>query len=160
MVRPRKVKTVEFEPNITYFKPRAVLLKDLEEVELTLDELETLRLANLEKLSQAHAATKMKIHQSTFQRTLTRAREKMTEALVNGKAIKIHGGEYKMPGGDKTGPIGAGMGRGFGRGPRGRMNGPIAAGPGGACICPKCGHQGSHGRGQPCNQIRRTNGNN
>ncbi|NQU79034.1 DUF134 domain-containing protein [Candidatus Woesearchaeota archaeon] len=164
MVRPRKIKLVGFEPGVTYFKPRAVPLKDIEEVEVTVDELETLRLVNLKKLSQADAAAKMQVHQSTFQRTLTRAREKITDALVNGKAIKIHGGEYKMPGGDGTGPIGPGMGRGFGRGSGigrgiglgagGRMGGPLAAGPGGVCRCPKCQHEQSHARGLPCNQMK------
>ncbi len=116
MVRPRKMKSVEFNPKITYFKPQAVPLRDLENVELTIDELETLRLANIEKLNQTDAASKMKIHQSTFQRTLTRAREKLTDALVNGKAIKIQGGEYNMAKGDKTGPEGKGprTGRGLG----------------------------------------------
>ena len=61
MVRPRKIKWVNFEPDVTYFKPRAVPLNQLEEVELTLDELETLRLSNLKKLSQEDAAKKMKI---------------------------------------------------------------------------------------------------
>ena len=51
MARPRKIKIVDFEPSITYFKPRAVPLNQLDEVELTLDELETLRLSSLEKLS-------------------------------------------------------------------------------------------------------------
>ncbi len=89
MPRPRKPKFVNFEPGVTYFKPRAVPLSTLEEVELSLEELEALRLSNLEKLKQTEAAKKMKIHQSTFQRTLTRAREKITDALVNGKAIQI-----------------------------------------------------------------------
>jgi len=153
MVRPRKIKWVNFEPGVTYFKPRAVPLSQLEEVELNLDELETLRLSNLEKLSQADAAIKMKIHQSTFQRTLTRAREKVTDALVNGKAIKIHGGEYKMPGGDGTGQKGQGRGMGRRRG-LGRMGGQFAAGPGGVCECPKCNYETAHVRGQPCNQIK------
>lgn len=161
MARPRKIKFVNFEPGVTYFKPRAVPLSKLEEVELTIDELETLRLSNLKKLNQTDAANKMKIHQSTFQRTLTRAREKITDALVNGKAIKIHGGEYKMPGGDRTGPIGGGrgLGRGMGRGfsaTGGRMGGPLAAGPGGLCKCPKCGNEQTHARGQPCNQLKCT----
>ena len=115
MVRPRKIKTINFEPDVTYFKPRTVPLNKLEEVEIMFDELETLRLSNLEKLSQADSADKMNIHQSTFQRTLSRAREKITDALVNGKAIKLHGGDI-MPGGDKTGPEGKGpkTGRGLG----------------------------------------------
>jgi predicted DNA-binding protein (UPF0251 family) len=147
MVRPRKVKIVNFEPGATYFKPRAIPLNQLEEVELTIDELETLRLSNLEKLSQADAALKMNIHQSTFQRTLTRAREKITDALVNGKAIKIHGGDYRMPGGDGTGPMGSGRGRGT-------MGGTFAAGPGGVCKCPSCGYELPHVTGQPCNERK------
>ena len=66
MVRPRKIKTVNFDPRITYFKPQGVPLNELEEVNLTVDELETLRLSNLEKTSQIDAADKMKVHQSTF----------------------------------------------------------------------------------------------
>jgi len=116
MVRPRKLKRINFEPNVTYFKPHAVPLSELQEVELTLDELETLRLSNIEKLNQVDAATEMNIHQSTFQRTLTRANEKITDALVNGKAIKIHGGEYKMPNRDGTGPKGEGSQTGAGMG--------------------------------------------
>ena len=54
-----------------------------------------------------------------------------------------------MPGGDRTGPYGnGGIGRGFGR-----MGGPLAAGPGGNCVCPKCGTVVGHVVGQPCNQI-------
>ncbi|MFH1590318.1 MAG: DUF134 domain-containing protein [archaeon] len=142
MARPRKIKQVDFEPDVTYFKPRAVPLNALEEVSLTIDELETLRLANVEKLNQTKAAEKMDIHQSTFQRTLTRAMEKVTDALVNGKAIKIHGGEYAMPRGDGQGSR------------RGRKGGDLAAGPDGLCVCPGCGHEQRHERGLPCNTIR------
>jgi hypothetical protein len=53
-----------------------------------------------------------------------------------------------MPRGDGTGPPGGG---GKGRG-RGQMGGPFAAGPGGNCVCPKCGHKEQHIAGQPCNQ--------
>jgi len=115
MVRPRKRRFVSFNPNITYFKPQGVPLSSLEEVVLGLDELEALRLSDLDNLSQNESAEKMQIHQSTFQRTLSRAREKITDALVNGKAIKLHGGDI-MPGGDKTGPEGKGpkTGRGLG----------------------------------------------
>ena len=144
MVRPRKIKLVNFEPDVTYFKPRAVPLNQLEEVELTFDELESLRLSNIEKLSQTDAALKMDIHQSTFQRTMMRAREKIADALVNGKAIKIRGGEYKMPRRDGTGPIG---GRGAGR----RFN---RMGSDGICKCPKCGYEQPHVIGQPCNQTK------
>ncbi len=148
MVRPRKVRIVNFEPGVTYFKPQGVPLSSLEEVELTVDELEALRLANIERLSQTAAAEKMRIHQSTFHRTIQRAREKITDALINGKAIRIHGGEY-MPGGDGTGPYGGARGPGGGRGWAGRMGG---AGPGGLCACPKCDYTQPHRRGIPCYQ--------
>ncbi len=152
MGRPRKIKFVNFKPQVTYFKPQTHL-RQIKEVELTIDELETLRLSNLEKISQEDAAKKMIIHQSTFQRTLTRAREKITDALVKGKAIRIQGGEYDMPGGDGTGSVGQGRGTGQGRG-QGRMGGPSAAGPAGNCICPDCGYKATHARGRPCNQTK------
>jgi len=108
MVRPRKLKFVNFVPEITYFKPQGVPLRDLDEVVLTLDELESLRLSDFDNLSQSEGADKMQVHQSTFQRTLIRARKKLTDALIGGKAIKIFGGQYKMPKGDRTGPEGNG----------------------------------------------------
>ena len=61
-----------------------------------------------------------------------------------------------MPQGDGTGPAaGQGQERGQGQyGGRGRMGGPFAAGPGGKCVCPKCGYSVAHMPGQPCNQKR------
>ena len=89
MVRPKKPRQVSFDPNVTYFKPRAVPLSMLEEVDLDVDELEALRFCDLMGLSQNKAAQKMKISQSTLGRILTSARKKITEALIKGKAIKI-----------------------------------------------------------------------
>jgi len=89
MVRPLKPRKVLFDPNVTYFKPRAVPLSMLEEVDLKIDELEALRLRDYENIEQIEAARKMKISQSTFQRILSSARKKVTEALIEGKAIKI-----------------------------------------------------------------------
>ncbi len=89
MVRPIKQRRVSFDPNVTYFKPRAVPLSDLEEVDLASDEIESLRLCDFEELSQTKAARKMEVSQSTFQRILTSARKKVSEALVEGKAIKL-----------------------------------------------------------------------
>jgi predicted DNA-binding protein (UPF0251 family) len=159
MARPRKRRFVEFEPDVTYFKPHAIPLARLEEVELTVDELEAMRLSDLEKLNQIESAEKMDIHQSTFQRTLVKAREKVSLALVRGKAIKIHGGEYTMPRRDGTGPAGAGRGRGIGGGQgqgqgRGLGRGGFNAGLGGNCVCPSCGYKEPHVLGQPCNKKK------
>ncbi len=89
MVRPIKLRKVTFDPNVFYFKPRAVPLSELEEVDLGIDELEALKYSDLEDLDQVKAAKKMKISQSTFQRILSQARKKVAEALIKGKAIKI-----------------------------------------------------------------------
>ena len=64
-----------------------------------------------------------------------------------------------MPRGDKTGPAGQGPGTGRGRPgggrkKRGREGGPLAAGPGGHCVCPKCGETVAHVAGEPCNQTK------
>ncbi len=116
MARPRRFRRINFMPDVTYFKPTGIRLRDLQETELTFDELESIRLSDVEKLSQLEAAERMQIHQSTFQRNLVRAREKIAKALVQGQAIKINGGKYKMPKGDRKGPEGKGpkTGRGLG----------------------------------------------
>lgn len=148
MPRKRKPRRISFMPEITYFKPRGVSLSSLEEVGLTVDELEAIRLADFQGLEQIEAAQKMKISQSTFQRILSLAHKKIAEALVLSKAIKIKGGEVMMP-------FGRGLGRGAGGG-RGRMGGPFAAGPGGACVCtnPECKNEVPHLAGQPCYTLR------
>ena len=115
MARPFKKKRVGFSPNATYFKPAGVPLSSLQCVSLSLEETEALRLESLEGLPQQECAQKMGIHQSTFARTLQRAKQKIADALVNSKAIKIIGGE-SMPNKDGSGPEGKGprTGRGMG----------------------------------------------
>jgi len=89
MVRPRLYRRIRFNPNVTYFKPRGVPMRSLGVVELTTEEVEALRLKNMRNLSQIECAKKMKTSQSTFQRILSSAYQKTTEALIEGKAIKI-----------------------------------------------------------------------
>ena len=68
----------------------------LEEVSLELDEIEALRLADLEGLYQADAAERMGISRQTFANIVERARHKVADALIHGKALKIcHGTEQK-----------------------------------------------------------------
>ena len=89
MVRPRLCRRIRFNPNITYFKPQGVPMRYLEIVELTTEEVEALRLRNIKDLEQEEAAKKMNTSQSTFQRILSSAYKKITEALIEGKAIRI-----------------------------------------------------------------------
>jgi len=90
MVRPRKPRRILFNPDVTYFKPRAIPLSMLEEVGLAVDELEAIRLCDLKGLDQTKAAKRMKVSQSTLGRILASARYKIAKALVEGKAIKIY----------------------------------------------------------------------
>jgi len=89
MVRPIKPRRVIFDPNVTYFKPRAIPLSILEEVDLGVDELEAIRLCDFKEQDQIEAAKKMKVSRSTLQRILSSAHKKIAQALIEGKAIKI-----------------------------------------------------------------------
>lgn len=79
-----------------YYKPRAVPLRELEEVCLSVEGLEALRLADLEGHSAAEAAEKMRISRFTFGRVLAQARKNVAEALTTGKALRIEGGHYEI----------------------------------------------------------------
>ncbi len=94
MPRPRICRRVSSEPRFIYFKPRGVPLRNLEEVKITVDELEAIRLADLEEIDQKEAAKKMNISQPTLHRIVRSSRKKITDALANGKAIRIEGGDY------------------------------------------------------------------
>lgn len=96
MVRPRRCRRIAFQPGTTYFKPAGTRLVELEESILTLGEFEALRLKDLEGLDQEKAAKKMNISQPTFNRLILSARKKIADSIVNGKAIKIEGGNYKL----------------------------------------------------------------
>jgi len=96
MARPRQCRRVGSMPDCNYFKPRGISLAVLHEVILTVDELEAIRLADLESLYQERAAKKMNVSSPTFGRILESAHKKVAEALVKGKALKIEGGEFEM----------------------------------------------------------------
>lgn len=89
MVRPLKCRMIGFSPTATYFKPRGVAMCVLDEVSLELDEMEALRLADLDGLYQADAALRMGISRQTFANIVARARHKVADALIHGKALKI-----------------------------------------------------------------------
>ena len=89
MARPKKYRCIRCKPDATYFKPRGIPLVDLEEIALSLDEIEAMRLADYEGLYQEQAAEKMNISRQTFGRIIESAHKKVAEALVKGKALKI-----------------------------------------------------------------------
>jgi hypothetical protein len=84
-------------PKNNYYKPRGVPLALLEEVVLAVDEYEGLRLADLAGLYQEDAALKMGVSRQTFGRIIESAHRKVADALINGKALRIEGGNFAMP---------------------------------------------------------------
>jgi predicted DNA-binding protein (UPF0251 family) len=91
----RKVKRrVSCLPKATYFKPREIPLCDLEIINLSIEELESIRLCDLLQVEQNVAADQMGVSRKTFWNDLQQARQKVADALVNGKAIEISGGNY------------------------------------------------------------------
>jgi uncharacterized protein len=96
MARPKNCRCVGSMPESNYFKPRGIPLSMLDEVVLTVDEFEAIRLADLGGLYQEEAAEKMKVSRPTFGRIIASAHKKVAEALVKGKALKIEGGEFTM----------------------------------------------------------------
>jgi len=87
--RPRLCRRIRFSSKIKYFKPQGIPMGDLEVIELTREELEALRLKNIEDLDQVDCAKKMNTSQSTYQRILASAYKKVSQTLIEGKAIKI-----------------------------------------------------------------------
>ena len=120
MPRPCCLRWIGFTPDVTYFKPAGVPLRTLEEIIVTFDEVEALRLADLDGLYQEQAAVRMKVSRATFARVVESARRKVAEALIHGKALRLEGGtiivkgDTNMPAKDGRGPNreGRGLGRG------------------------------------------------
>jgi predicted DNA-binding protein (UPF0251 family)/predicted Fe-Mo cluster-binding NifX family protein len=96
MPRPPIERAVVGVPRITLFKPAGVPARELEQLRLTVDELEAIRLVDLEGLSHEQAAEGMGVSRQTVGRVLERGRAKVAEALVGGKAILIGGGKYRV----------------------------------------------------------------
>jgi len=92
MTRPKYCRKIGCEPGARYYKPQGIHSSALEEVIITLDEFEALRLADFEELYQEASADRMNISRQTFGRIIDSARKKIADALVHGKALRIEGG--------------------------------------------------------------------
>lgn len=96
MPRSKCCRQVGCVPDKNYFKPKGIPSLQLEEVVLSLDEFEAVRLADLEGMYQEDGARKMNISRQTFGRIIDSAHRKIADVLVNGKALKIEGGEVSV----------------------------------------------------------------
>ena len=93
--RPKKYRLVRYDPRISQFSPRGKPGRP-DEVYLTMDEFEAIRLADFIGLEQKESARSMNISQQTFSRVLKKGRKTLADSMVNGKVIKIQGGYYAM----------------------------------------------------------------
>lgn len=129
MGRPHKERRVEQLPTVTHYKPAGIPLRDLEEINLTIVEMEAIRLADVEQLDQGTAADRMGISRPTFHRIVNTAHQKIAAALWKGQALYIDGGNFRIAHQCQTGL------RHF--------------------ICTSCNHRWSlpHGTGQRCHDL-------
>jgi predicted DNA-binding protein (UPF0251 family) len=96
MPRPRKRRLLNRAPQAAVYKPAGVPLDGLRRVRLLQEELEALRLADLEGLTQEEAAGRMGVSRSTFQRIVAQARQQVARALAEGHALQIEGGTFEV----------------------------------------------------------------
>ena len=96
MVRPKKERVVGVPSGLSYFKPGGIPLRQLEEILLSVDELEALRLCDLEQLSHEEAGRRMNVSRATLGRIVREARRKVADALVHAKALRVEGGHYRI----------------------------------------------------------------
>ncbi len=89
MPRPKIHRHLRHKQNVRYFKPQGIPMRALEEILIFHDEVEALKLHDIDGLEQTEAAKKMGISQSTFARTLDKVYKKLADGIINGKAIKI-----------------------------------------------------------------------
>jgi uncharacterized protein len=96
MARPHKCRKVFSNPEVVHFKPAGVMMQELEEICLTLDEFEAIRLADYDRLYHEEAARKMNVSRQTFGNIINSAHRKIADFLINTKSLRINGGVVEM----------------------------------------------------------------
>ncbi|MBC2581714.1 DUF134 domain-containing protein [Clostridium sp. DJ247] len=94
MPRPIKCRRVENLPEYTYFIPAGRRKCEIEDITIKVEELEAMRLKDIEELNQEECAERMHVSRQTFQNIIDSARKKIATAIIEGKAINISGGNY------------------------------------------------------------------
>jgi len=112
MPRPKKCRKVCCLPESNRFGPLNNMSKDNCSVIMSVDEYETIRLIDLEGFTQEECSEQMHIARTTVQRIYNDARKKLAESLVNGKVLRIEGGDYKLCDGSHEQACGCGGCRG------------------------------------------------
>lgn len=94
MARPKKLRKVSVIPKFKNFKPSGIKCNDLEKITLKIEELEALKLRDIDKLEQAACAKKMEVSRQTFQLIIKKAHEKVSTSLIEGRCLTIEGGDF------------------------------------------------------------------
>jgi predicted DNA-binding protein (UPF0251 family) len=97
MARPKICRQIALKPTVTVFKPRGIPASELDIITLEMDELEAIRLADLNGLYQEAAAEQMHVSRTTFGRVIESAHKKIADALLHGKALIFNTEETKNP---------------------------------------------------------------
>ena len=95
-MRPIKERQIEQMPPVTQFKPCGVPLYAADEIAVTVEEMEAIRLADMEGMDQGPAAEIMGVSRPTFHRILTKAHTKVAQVLWLGKSLRVEGGTYRV----------------------------------------------------------------
>jgi predicted DNA-binding protein (UPF0251 family)/DNA-directed RNA polymerase subunit RPC12/RpoP len=143
MGRPHKERRIQHLPPITMYKPAAVPLDDLDEVVISFEEMEAIRLVDAERLDMGEAAENMDVSRPTLHRIVSTARQKVATALWQGRALRIEGGTFRVDHSRREqarqfacGACGHHWAVPFGTGQRGRD-----------MVCPQCKSQYIHREG-------------
>ncbi|MCB2203357.1 DUF134 domain-containing protein [bacterium] len=126
--RPHRCRHIGLEAEFRHFRPADAETGEAEQLVLSLDELEALRLADYEGLYHCDAARHMQVSRQTFGRILASAHRTVAAALLGGKEILVQGGSV--------------------------MQTSQNMGHDGNCICVSCGHKKAHEAGHPCREER------
>ena len=97
MPRPQRCRRICGKPKFACFHPEAA--SECEEIMLTLDEYEVIRLVDLEKLTHEECAKQMDVSRTTVTEIYESARQKIADSIVNGRRLRIEGGSYRICGG-------------------------------------------------------------
>jgi predicted DNA-binding protein (UPF0251 family) len=96
--RPYCCRRIAGQPAASVFKPVGVSVLEIDQIMMSLDEFEAMRLADLDGLYQERAADEMKVSRTTFSRIIDSAHRKLADAIVHGKALRIEGGPVQVEG--------------------------------------------------------------
>lgn len=111
--RRKNDRRISYKPKADFFKPRGIPMMDLDEIEVTMEEMEAIRLVDLLDMDRGAAAERMGISRRSLSNDLRSARRKIADALVNSRALMIGGGSYTVgsisDGSDKLKPTGENM---------------------------------------------------